>query len=67
VGFGNGDFSLVIVNLGGGLSSVDSVDATTDATVLGTTIGTTVVSVRVSMLGCVISTVIVDDPEIEVE
>jgi hypothetical protein len=42
-------------------------DVTIDTTVLGTTIGTTVVSVRVSVLGCVISKVIVDDPDTVVE
>ena len=63
MGVGSDGFSLVIVDLGGGFSSVDRVVAT----VLGTTIGTTVVSVRVSVLGCVISKVIVDDPDTAVE
>ena len=59
----SGGFSSVIVDLGGGFSSVGRVVAT----VLGTTIGTTVVSVRVSVLDCVISKVIVDDPDTVVE
>jgi hypothetical protein len=42
-------------------------DVAIDAMVLGTTIGTTVVSVRVNMLGCVTSTVIIDDPDTVVE
>ena len=63
MGVGSDGFSLVIVDLGGGFSSVDRVVAT----VLGTTIGIIVVSVRVSVLGRVISKVIVDDPDTVVE
>ena len=59
----SGGFSSVIVDFGGGFSSVGRVVAT----VLGTTIGTTVVFVRVSVLDFVISKVIVDDPDTVVE
>jgi hypothetical protein len=63
VGFGSGGFSSVGIDSGGGFSLVDRVVAM----VLGITIGTTVVSVRVSVLGCVILKVIVDDPDTVVE